>query len=105
MKKRNDKILIFGVIAVAFLLAVVISAFLRFENRVEIRQDNKIVYSGSLFTDKTVELSHNTIVIEKGCVNVRSADCKNQICVKHKKIERAGESIICLPNRVIVEIK
>ena len=33
------------------------------------------------------------------------ADCPDQICVSHRKISRDGESIICLPNQVVVTIQ
>jgi hypothetical protein len=32
------------------------------------------------------------------------SDCKNQVCVNTGKISKAGETIVCLPNYVIVEI-
>ena len=33
-----------------------------------------------------------------------SADCPDHLCVKQKAISKEGESIICLPNKVIVEV-
>ena len=32
------------------------------------------------------------------------SDCANQICVNTGAVSLAGESIVCLPNRVMVEI-
>lgn len=32
------------------------------------------------------------------------SDCKNQICVEDGKISRTNQSIVCLPNKVVVEI-
>ena len=34
-----------------------------------------------------------------------SASCHNQICVHHKPISETNQSIVCLPNRVSVEIR
>jgi len=45
-----------------------------------------------------------TLVINKGEVYMESADCPNQICVHHSRISRKGETIVCLPNRVVIEI-
>ena len=39
-----------------------------------------------------------------GSVCMKSASCPDQICVKTKAIRTVGSSIICLPNKVIVEI-
>ena len=47
----------------------------------------------------------NVVVIEDGTVKMESASCDNQICVKHKLISKDGESIICLPNKVVVEVR
>ena len=32
------------------------------------------------------------------------ADCPDKICVNHATISDVGESIVCLPHRVVVEI-
>lgn len=45
------------------------------------------------------------LVIKDGEANMQEADCPNQICVHHSPISHKGETIVCLPNRVIVEIK
>lgn len=48
--------------------------------------------------------SYNLISVANGIVVVEAADCKDQICVRHKAISSKGESIICLPHRLVVEI-
>lgn len=47
----------------------------------------------------------NTVVIYDHEVYMKEASCPDQICVHHKKISKNGESIICLPNEVYIEIK
>ena len=48
--------------------------------------------------------SYNLISVTDGMVVVEAADCKDQICVRHKPVSSRGESIICLPHRLVVEI-
>ena len=48
--------------------------------------------------------SYNLISVTDGMILVEEADCKDQICVRHKAISSRGESIICLPHRLVVEI-
>ena len=48
---------------------------------------------------------YNVVVISGGTVSVTEASCKNQVCVKHGTISRPGESIVCLPNRLVVRIE
>ena len=73
--------------------------------KVIIKQNNKVLYELSIYENKVIELEGNTVEIKNGKVDVINATCKNQICVKHKIIDEKGESIVCLPNRVVVEIK
>lgn len=44
------------------------------------------------------------IVIEGGTVRVADSPCRDRICVQMGEKKRAGEQIICLPNRVVVEV-
>lgn len=53
----------------------------------------------------TQDAGTNTIVIRDGNARVESADCPDHICVDHKPIEETGETIICLPHKLVVEIK
>lgn len=50
------------------------------------------------------ELGENVIEIDKGQVKIIDADCPDQICVKAHAIGKSGESIICLPNKLVVKI-
>lgn len=47
----------------------------------------------------------NIVKIEDGTVYVTESNCRDQICVKSKKISNAGESIACLPHRLLIEVK
>ncbi len=49
-------------------------------------------------------ISYNLVSVQNGAVSVEAADCKDQICVHHKPVSMAGESIVCLPHRLVVEI-
>ena len=46
----------------------------------------------------------NTIHIGDGCVYMKSSSCKDQICVHQGKICRPGEMIVCLPNKIVIEV-
>lgn len=72
---------------------------------VVVSQNNTEIYSVSLLDNRTLILSDNTVEIKNGKVKMAYAGCENQVCVNHKEISKKGESIICLPNKVIVEIK
>lgn len=44
-------------------------------------------------------------ITEDGRARVRTSDCPDKVCVKTGWIEHPGEVIVCLPNRVVVEIR
>lgn len=47
---------------------------------------------------------HVRVVVSDGTVQVSESDCPDKICVERGAISRAGESVVCLPNRVVVVI-
>lgn len=103
--KKGDIAVICSV-AVAFVLSIILLIpFSKQGSRVVVKQDNKIVYNESININKTVDTGTNTVIIKDGIVYISDATCKNQVCVNTGKISKKGESIICLPNKVIVEIK
>lgn len=103
--KKGDIAVICSV-AVAFVLSIVLLIpFSKQGSRVVVKQDNKIIYNESININKTVDTLTNTVIIKDGIVYISDATCKNQVCVNTGKISKKGESIICLPNKVIVEIK
>lgn len=51
------------------------------------------------------EGTYNQIKIEDGKVSMQEADCENQICVHHHAIRNTRESIVCIPNEVVVTIQ
>ena len=48
-----------------------------------------------------------SFVLERldGAIAICDIDCPDQVCVRTGFIESTGESIVCLPNRVIVRIE
>ena len=50
------------------------------------------------------EDGYNVVTVKDGEVFVTEADCRDQICVDHKKVSKTGETIVCLPHKLVVEI-
>lgn len=48
---------------------------------------------------------NNTVEIKDGKVKMPESDCKDKICIHMKSISIPGQSIICLPNRIVVSIE
>ena len=45
---------------------------------------------------------HNVFHILEDGVYMQEADCPDGLCIRQGKIQREGESIVCLPNRVVL---
>ena len=59
----------------------------------------------SLSEDQTIEINDtNVCEIQNGEVNMKEADCPDQLCIHQGPIHIQGETIVCLPNRVVLEI-
>ena len=50
------------------------------------------------------EYGYNELTIKDGKAGVTASDCKNQVCVHSMAISQNGQSIICLPHKLIIQI-
>jgi hypothetical protein len=109
MFKKKDLflIIIIMITSVFFIITAVIKKGTS-PNTVKITISGLEYASYSLYNDREVEISNgygnNKIVINNGMVFISEADCPDKYCVKHKPISKSGESIICLPHKLVVEI-
>ncbi|NLX61551.1 MAG: NusG domain II-containing protein [Tissierellia bacterium] len=111
---KGDKILIFVVIIVnVFILVVINQSLFSYEEKYISIQVNGEEIKTILFSDdligKTIpiktEYGYNLIEIGDGKVRVVEADCPDKLDVKQGYISKVGEVIVCLPNRLVIEIK
>lgn len=56
------------------------------------------------FTVLLEDGSYNLVLIEGGRVQVSDADCPDRLCVRQGAVSQNGESIICLPHKLVVFI-
>lgn len=107
---KNDAILIIVLLVVSLLAMLIINMLVKKPgDRVVVKVDGKVVQELSLSEDTKVTVEgyqggFNEIVIEYGYVKVNSADCPDELCVHTGTIDKSGETIVCLPHRVVVEV-
>ena len=108
-KKRRNDVLLVAVIVAAAAAALILWLILRQEGvMVRVSVDGKEIAAYPLSQNIEVaidELGHNTLVIQDGYAYILDADCPDQQCVQQGKISRGGQSIICLPNKLVIEIE
>lgn len=107
--KLNDKFLILGVLMIAIVLWVAFSFHGNGKEAVVYRDGEEIdrleLVNESHLTLESSKGQENVIVIKNGKVSVTSADCPDQICVKQGAISEKGETIVCLPHKLVIEIQ
>lgn len=109
MKKKSDLLLIAAILAVALAL----SGYLYFTKEkgamAVVMVDGKDVASYPLNKEITEKIEtedgFNVLVIKDGKADVTVADCLDGICCHEAAIMYDGQSIICLPHKLVVEIR
>lgn len=104
--KKNDFILMFVILCVAGTCLWPYAGLGRKNaGKVLVKVDGEVRRVYALSDNIEIEIDDtNVCVIENGEVKMIKANCPDQICVNHKAISKNGETIVCLPNRVIIEI-
>lgn len=107
MKKRR----LADVLVIVFFLVVSLLLFLLIGKRkegseVRVMVEGKEIGVYSLSRDGEFSLNGgtNTLIIKDGKAYMADADCPDKLCVRQGKIHRNGETITCLPNKLIVTV-
>ena len=59
----------------------------------------------TLNKNQTIHINkENTLKIENHKIRMISATCPDHLCIKQGTINKKGQSIICLPHKLIVEV-
>ena len=108
MKKR-DIILIIAIIAAGAIAAALIFLTSKSGRTVEVKVSGSVVKTFDLSVDTVYEIEgagggRNLLVISGGKAMVTEASCPDKLCMNMGEISKAGQSIVCLPNEVVVEI-
>lgn len=111
MIKKNDIILIGGILLISLAVILIIN-FTKTEGSNLIvtidgeKYDTFELNKDTIFTVNGLNGEWNTFEIKDGNVNMLDASCPDKLCVKDfKDIHYNHESIVCLPNKVVLEIK
>lgn len=108
--KRNDILLIAGILLTALLSAAVYHlVYSKDGTIVQVAVDGTVTNSFPLDTDtsytiKTTDGGINILEIKNHCAQITEANCPDKLCVHQKAISHEGENLICLPHKVAVTI-
>lgn len=107
-RHRNDialiaALLIFAAAAWVFMLAArrdgasaVITSHGQEISRLPLSRDTTLTVGG--------DGHENTVVVENGRVYVSQASCPDHVCIRQGPISYDGQTIVCLPNRLVITV-
>lgn len=108
MKRTADIFLLLTLLVFAGILALFLTLTQKNGTKVIVRVDGVRSAAFSLHENRRYQIrgigGTNALVVENSEAWLENADCPDCLCVKQGKISRAGESIICLPHQVVVEL-
>lgn len=108
--KKNEIIIIIGLLAVSLIGIAAFYLINKTDSPLSVRVTRQGEVIGifplsedrtEIFTDAT---GFNTLEISDGTAKMVEADCPDHICVKTYPISSPGETIICLPHKLVVEV-
>lgn len=108
--KKNDLILIIFLTLTSVVMLIGISLFSKKGATVVVSVDGKEVASFPLDEDTVYNIGgyhggENILEVKDGKAHLTDASCPDKLCVSMGYINKSGQSIICLPNKVVIEIK
>lgn len=110
----SDMLLLFVLIGISFLPFVIFYAqqSTTGERYVVITEDRQVLHDirlADISEQRQIPIEsedgqYNVVEVSADGVVMSDANCHDQICVRSGKILAPGETIICLPHKVIIEI-
>ena len=105
--KKKEAIFIASILVIAGILGLDFRiSGQRSHNTIRITVDGKEFGIYSLSKDQVIHIGDtNVCEIKDGKVTMIEATCPDHYCMKQKAVDEHGGSIICLPNKVVIEGK
>jgi hypothetical protein len=106
LKIRKYDILLTAAIFVFCAVAAALMLFLRSEGEtVRIYRNGELFAEYALAEDISVNIDGlMDVIIKNGSVHVENSVCPSGACEHSGSINKKGESIICLPNKILIKI-
>ncbi|MFQ5866912.1 MAG: NusG domain II-containing protein [bacterium] len=112
MNRRNlYQVSKYDFILAGIILIFSVSSLLSFKNfrsnggeKAFIYENGKLIKEVNLSEEKIINYADMEIEVKEGRIRVLKSDCPQKICVQTGWISKPGQTIICVPNKVLIEI-
>lgn len=115
MIKKWDIVIIILLVVLSFIPELVLGVFLKkdYDSKyAQVTVEGKVYKNIPLSTHRGEDIIEiktdegiNIVSVKDDKVAIIEADCPDKICIQPGYIDEVGESLVCLPHRVMVEIK
>ena len=107
---RNDIVLIAALLLAALLAWSILRLTREKGGEAVVTVDGRLAATIPLSIDTTLSIGTqqgflNVVEVSGGRVRVMEADCPDRLCVRQGWIDRDGESIVCLPHKLVVTVR
>ena len=106
---RNDALLIAALLVLGGAMALYLNLTREAGGLAVVQVDGEVLMELPLDKDARIVLGTgehtNTLVIADGAAQVVEASCPDQVCVRQGAVRYEGESIACLPHKLVVTIR
>lgn len=110
MKGNRFWLLILGALVLLSVVTLLIIKSMQTDGgEVAIYQNGELLQTLRLDEEQSLRIpaengGYNLVVIQDGTVRVKEASCPDQSCVRHGPTKITKDPIVCLPNRLTVEL-
>lgn len=106
--KKRDIVLAAVLLILGITGVLIVKYGLKSGNTADIYIDDKMVQTIDMSVDDEytfqTDKGSNTVEVRNGAVSMKSADCPDKVCVRMGTKNRNGETITCLPHKLVIEV-
>ena len=108
-KKRKNDLLLIAILLIFAVICLFLITVSKTEGAViQIVRNGTVTESHPLTVNQQIELSDehgsNTLLIQDGKASMINADCPDGLCVQQNPIGYNGETIVCLPHKLVIRV-
>lgn len=106
--KKRDIVLAAVLLILGITGVLIVKYGLKSGNTADIYIDDKLVQTIDMSVDDEytfqTDKGSNTVEVRNGAVSMKSADCPDKVCVRMGTKNSNGETITCLPHKLVIEV-
>lgn len=106
--KKRDIVLAAVLLILGITGVLIVKYGLKSGNTADIYIDDKLVQTIDMSVDDEytfqTDKGSNMVEVRNGAVSMKSADCPDKVCVRMGTKNRNGETITCLPHKLVIEV-